>query len=92
MSRPDAFCRAYVALQNTPYLCKDGSTHTRATSHSGGVLGRGDLVWTRDDYSSGQDTLCVDGFVEHAGLVSLNPRFLVRADALKPLSEGSRNT
>jgi len=45
---------------------------------------RGQMVWTTQSYPSTERPLSVTAFVDDIGIVSLDPHWLVRADALKP--------
>lgn len=80
MLRPETFQQAFVALQHIPYLCKDGSATEDPLS--GGVLGRGQVVWTQKTPETKARPLSVVAFADGVGVVSLNPRWLVPADAL----------
>jgi hypothetical protein len=79
MLRPQPYCHSFVALQNIPYSACDGMA--REASHSGGVLGKGQLVWTTDVGDLRPNV--VNAFVEELGVVSLDPRWLVPADVLR---------
>ncbi len=81
MSRPEAFHQQYVALHNIPYLCGDGSGS--GTPSSGGVLGRGQMVWTEEIRQPSTPAKPTAAFVEGIGIISLDPRWLARADALR---------
>jgi len=77
MSIPEPFRQPYLAIQNIPYHCEDAST--KISHASGGVLRRGQAVWTEESYRPGHPVRSVRAFVETIGVVSLDPRWLVRA-------------
>jgi len=79
MLPPEPFRHSFVAVRNIPYTRRDGTR--REGPFSGGVLGRGQLVWTRESGKLRSDS--VTAFVEDLGPVSLDPRWLVPADVLK---------
>ncbi len=85
MLRPDVYRQPHVALQHIPYICGGGSTIR--DSSSGGVLGRGQTVWTSDNCQSKTYQSLTSAFVEGIGIVSLDPRWLVRADVLSERTE-----
>ena len=85
MDKPEAFGQANVALHNIPYVCGDGSTGQ--VSSFGGVLQRGRTVWTVETYHPQRRPLSVAAFVDDLGIVSLDPRWLIRADTLQPAQE-----
>jgi hypothetical protein len=74
------FRNAYVTLRNISYLCEDASIE--GGSLSGGVLGTGQTVWTREVYEPYNRPRSTTAFVQGIGIVSLDPRWLVRADSL----------
>jgi hypothetical protein len=78
MFRPDVFKQPYCAIRAVPYLCGDGS----AQDSSGGVLGRGQTVWTKEAYESKGYPASAVAFVDGVGIVSLDTRWLVRADII----------
>ena len=75
MDKPEAFQQPYTAAQNIPYLCGDSSNHTSFSS--GGVLGRGQVVWLHTPLKSKARSSEASAFVDGIGLVSLNPRWLI---------------
>jgi len=79
-SSRDAFQNAYVTLRNIPYLCEDASPLEGTLS--GGVLATGQMVWTREVYEFENRPQSTIAFVEDIGIVSLDPRWLVRSDLL----------
>ena len=80
MFKPEAFQQPYVALRNIPYQCGDPSA--KGATPSGGVLGRGQTVWTKENYELKTYPRTTTAFVDDIGIISLDPRWLVRADAL----------
>ena len=81
MLRPEVYSQSYVAIRPTPYLCGE----TASPGSPGGVLRRGQTVWTRETPKGypGSAPVYVDGI----GIVSLDTRWLVRADVLKPVAQ-----
>ena len=85
MFRPETFQQPYVALRNIPYVYGDSSSGQE--SPSGGVLGAGQTVWTKEFKL--KKSCSATAFVEGVGIVSLDPRWLVRGDALEQLGDGT---
>lgn len=83
MLRPAIFQRPYVAFRHIPYL-RGGQSETESCPGSGGVLGRGQTVWTQKAYDPRNTPPQALAFVEEIGVVSLDPRGLVPADLLNP--------
>ena len=81
MLKPESFTQPYVAIRNIPYVCGD----TRS-EEVGGVLSRGQLVWTEAAYEPKGYHSSTTAFVEEIGLISLYTGWLVRADILVPES------
>jgi hypothetical protein len=79
MLRPEIFQQAQVAMQNVPYVLGDDYAKN---PFSGGVLGRGQIVWTQESEPSHTRVQATIGFLDGVGLVSLNPQSLIRADVL----------
>jgi hypothetical protein len=79
MLRPKAFHEAQVVLQNTPYMVGE---ETSKEPFSGGVLGRGQIVWTQEPEPSRSRVAATIGFLDGVGFVSLNLQSLTRADVL----------
>ena len=77
MLKPIEFQQAQVTLQKLPYALGESSFS------DGGVLDCGQVVWTRPA-GNARDLNGTLGYVEGIGIVSLNPRALVRADLLLP--------
>ncbi len=84
MLRPDAFKQPYVAIRHIPYLSCDSSQDS-----SGGVLSRGQTVWTNEAYESKRYSATATAFVDEIGFVSLDSGWLVRADVLTPSAEAN---
>ncbi len=82
MLRPKTFQEAHVAFRNIPYALNNGASE--GNPQSGGVLSRGQTVWTRECFALGTCPESTTAFVDGVGLVALDPRWLVRADALQP--------
>ena len=76
MVKPETFQKPCVALRHVPYLFEENSP-------TGGVLGRGQTVWVQNDCDPQKAPHAARAFVENVGVVSLDPRWLVSADALK---------
>ena len=85
MLKPDSFRQPCVAMQNLPYTFAGDSAGESA--HSGGVLGRGQTVWTRERYELKRCPRSATAFVEGLGIVSVDPLWLVTADILTPAQE-----
>lgn len=75
MNKPHAFQQPYVAAQNIPYLC--AASFSQASSCSGGVLSRGQVVWLSNSNNLSVRSHDAPAFVDGIGLVSLDPRWLV---------------
>jgi hypothetical protein len=89
MVRPEAFQQPYIALQNVPYLCGDDPSK----AGSGGVLSRGKTVWARQSDASQSAAGSITAYVEGVGLISVNPRALVRSDIrLKGTIDGNEES
>jgi hypothetical protein len=82
MIKPETFEQPYVAFGHVPYQCGDDVKDF--SPPGGGVLPRGQLVWTTQSYTPRECPRSVTAFVEDIGIVSVDPHWLVRADALKP--------
>jgi hypothetical protein len=67
-----------VTVRNITYLCED--EHFDGMPMSGGVLGKGQLVWIRNCPSFGN---VISAYVAEIGLVRIDSRFLVRASSCK---------
>ena len=81
MTKPENYGETCVLVRNTPYECKDELV--QGELNSGGVLEQGQVVWveprprqTRFPFRRGSTP--IPGYVEHIGVVSLDPRFLAR--------------
>ena len=84
MNRPQEFQAVCRAVQNMPYRFASGSSDDAADS--GGVLGKGQLVWTcRRENTTGRPT-SITAFVDDLGLISLDSRWLT-SEAI-PLRQG----
>ena len=81
--RPELFEQPFVAIRNLPYLCEDsnGAGHS-----SGGVLGVGQTVWGENQARHKSKLHPARAYVEGVGIVSLDPRWLVRADTLNTVT------
>ena len=74
MNRPQEFQAACRAAQNMPYRFASGSSDDAADS--GGVLGKGQLVWTcRKDNTTGR-AVPITAFVDDLGMISLDSPWL----------------
>ena len=80
LSKPEAFQKQHVAFRHIPYVCDEAANDR--SSHTGGVIGRGETVWTTETFETGHCPASAKVFVESVGVISLDPRWLVRADAL----------
>ncbi len=85
MSRPETFQERYVTLHTAPYICGDGSSEPAALS--GGVLKRGEIVWTKTNLEPNRQLRSTPAFVDGVGIITLDAKRLVRADALQPVSQ-----
>ncbi|MGI4830544.1 MAG: hypothetical protein ACRYFU_20445 [Janthinobacterium lividum] len=77
MAKPDIFQKRHVTLQTIPYLCGDISS--ARVSLDGGVLARGEVVWTIEEVELTRSAKLTCAFVESVGIISLEPARLVRA-------------
>ena len=80
MLKPDVFQQPYVVFRNVPYQGGDGAAADDVSS--GGVLASGQTVWTQEPYNMQNRPQTATAFVEEIGIISINPRWLVRADVL----------
>jgi hypothetical protein len=80
MIKPESFSEAQILLQNAPYE----ATLERAPGRSpcGGVLPRGEVVWTRAPEPQRTGQRLAEVYSDGVGIVRLDPRILVRADIL----------
>ena len=76
MNRPQEFQAACRAAQNMPYRFASGSSDDAADS--GGVLGKGQLVWTCRRENTPGSTSFISAFVDDLGVISLDSRWLMR--------------
>jgi hypothetical protein len=73
MLKPENFKKAHVSIRNLPYQM--------FTEHSeGGVLGRGRVIWTRDQFGAKRPHSAM-AYVEEIGTILVDPRWLKMADA-----------
>lgn len=82
MTKPENFGQTRVLKQNMPYQCQ--SQHTAGMPLSGGVLGKGQVVWVEPPpdgtrLPSRRGSRSISGYVEDIGVISLDPRFLAHA-------------
>jgi hypothetical protein len=77
MNKPQEFQAACLASQNMPYLF--AAEYPPAPVRDGGVLGKGQLVWTCKVDGAKERPREVAAFVEGVGLISLDPPSLMRA-------------
>jgi hypothetical protein len=84
MLRPKMFTKPYVAFRHIPYIC--GPDVLSQAPASGGVLAKGQTVWTKEVFVPKQCPQMATAFVEDIGIVSLNPSWLVSASILDPSS------
>lgn len=83
MVRPDTFQQPFIAVHNVPYICGGDPSAGHA---AGGVLRRGQTVWTKDYEVVKTSSKNIVGFVEGVGVISISPRALKRADILNDRS------
>lgn len=80
MLRPKAFQQRSIASRNIPYLC--GAPDERDPAH-GGVLHRGQAVWTKPDAVLNRNVRWEAAYVEGVGVISINPHWLKRANLVE---------
>jgi hypothetical protein len=73
MNRPHDYDEVRVTVRNLTYQCED--EHFNGMHTTGGVLSKGQTVWIR---KSPGLTHAISAYVEGIGLVTIDPRFLVR--------------
>ena len=74
MNRPQEFQAACRAAQNMPYRFVSGFFDD--TADSGGVLSKGQLVWTCREENRTRRTISIKAFVDDLGVISLDSRWL----------------
>ena len=72
MNRPHDYDEVRVTVRNMTYQCDDERFNGM---HTGGVLSKGQIVWIR---KSPVFAYAISAYVEGVGLVTIDPRFLVR--------------
>ena len=87
LNRPQHFWYPCLVIQNTPYMF--ASESPPAIPRDGGVLRKGQLVWTCEADGTKQCPPSVTAFVDDLGLISLAPHSLMRADSFAGSSSGS---
>ena len=73
MTRPHEFQEGYIAIQSIPYI----RVSPRDLGRSG-VLAKGQFVWVRTRFDA-ERPISISAFVDHIGVVSLDPEWLVAA-------------
>jgi hypothetical protein len=73
MNRPPQFQSPRLAIQDTPYMLA-------AVTYDGGVLEKGQLVWTCEAYGAKERPHSVIAFVDDLGLIWLDPHSLTRGE------------
>lgn len=73
MNRPHDYDELRVTVRNVNYQCEDDQFDAMHTT--GGVLPRGQVLWIRKRPTFAYS---VSAYVEGIGLVTIDPRFLVR--------------
>jgi hypothetical protein len=73
MNKPHDYDEVRVTVRNMAYQCED--EHFNGMHTTGGVLGKGQVVWIR---KSPVFAYAISAYVEGVGLVIIDPRFLVR--------------
>lgn len=76
MNRPHDYDEPRVTVRNINYHCEDDQFNAMHTT--GGVLCKGQIVWIRRCPTFAYS---VSAYVEGIGLVTIDPRFLVRLPA-----------
>lgn len=76
MNRPHEYDELRVTVRNIKYHCEDDQSNAMHTL--GGVLCKGQIVWIRKRPTFAYS---VSAYVEGIGLVTIDPRFLVRMPA-----------
>jgi hypothetical protein len=69
MAKPNEFRKAYIAIQNIPYLRESPQGLA-----SGGVLAKGQLVWVQTMFDAEERLNSISAFVDDIGIISLDPR------------------
>jgi hypothetical protein len=86
LNKPQQFRSPCLVTQNTPYMF--ASESAPPTTRDGGVLGKGQLVWTCEVDGTEERPHSVTAFVEDLGLISLDPRSLMRAGSFTASRSG----
>jgi hypothetical protein len=80
MNRPPRFQSQCLTTQNTPYMF--AAELVPAITYDGGVLGKGQLIWTCEVDGAKERPHLVTAFVDDLGLIWLDPRSLMRAGSV----------
>ena len=81
LSKPEAYQETCVIVRNIPYQCEDELF--QGMSVTGGVLGKGRIVWVQsflETKKRSASAYSVSAYAEGIGIVSVDPRYLVRAN------------
>ena len=73
MNRPHDYDELRVTVRNMTYQCED--EHFKGMHTTGGVLSKGQVGWIK---KSPVFAYGISAYVEGVGLVTIDPRFLVR--------------
>ena len=79
MSKPEDYKETCVILRNIPYQCEDELF--KGMPMAGGVLGKGRIVWVQsflETKKHSASAYSVSAYAEGIGIVSVDPRYLVR--------------
>ena len=83
MTKPENYGETCVLVRDVPYECQD--EQTKGTPAVGGVFRKGQVVWVEPQARATQPKskgfTSIHGYVEHIGMVSLDPRFLAQVSA-----------
>lgn len=74
MLKPVSYQKPHVATRHIPYEC---ASEVGKAPDSGGVIGRGETIWTENIEPGPRTIKTVNAFVERVGIVSLDPHLLL---------------
>ena len=77
MTKPKDYEETCMIVRNIPYQCEDHRYKGR--SMTGGVLGKGRIVWVQSLLETKERPISITAYVEDIGIVSIDPHYLVRA-------------
>lgn len=78
MMKPQDYEETCMIVRNIPYQCEDHRYKGRWMT--GGVLGKGRIVWVRSLMETKKRDISISAYVEDIGIVSIDPHYLIPAN------------